>query len=93
MLTTHENSKVVFLLNKAIDQWLVSRTPVLPPLLPTAPSAASMSPSCVRRSPRSGPSASMLSNRSHVSSGGQDGTVSVVVLFAIVSICVTDCNF
>ena len=48
-----------------------SRTPALPPLLPTAPSATSMSPSRVRRSPCSGPSASMLSNRSHVSSGGR----------------------
>ena len=46
-------------------------TPALPPLLPTAPSSTCMSPSCVRRSPRSGPIASMLSNRSHVSSGGR----------------------
>ena len=48
-----------------------SRMPALLPLLPTAPSATGMSPSCVRRSPRSGPSASMLSNRNHVSSGGR----------------------
>ena len=48
-----------------------SRTPALLPLPPTAPSATGMSPSCVRRSPRSGPSASMLSNRSHVSSDGR----------------------
>ena len=40
-------------------------------LLPTAPSTTGASPSCIRRSPRSGPSASMLSNRSHVSSGGR----------------------
>ena len=48
-----------------------SRTPALLPLPPTASSATGMSPSCVRRSPRSGPSASTLSNRSHVSSGGR----------------------
>jgi len=40
-------------------------------LLPTAPSTTGMSPSCVRRSPRSGPSSSMLSSRSHVSSGSR----------------------
>ena len=47
------------------------RTPALLPLLPTTPSTTVMSPSCVRRSPHSGPSASMLSNCSHVSSGGR----------------------
>jgi len=45
------------------------RTLALLPLLSTAPSVTGMSPSCVRRSPRSGQSALMLSNRSHVSSG------------------------
>ena len=47
------------------------QSPALPPLPYTATSATVMSPSCVIRSPRSGPSASMLRNRNHVSSGGR----------------------
>jgi len=56
---------------KLLVTLVFSRTPALLPLPPTAPSATGMSPFCVRKSPRSGPSASMLENRSHVSSGGR----------------------